>query len=135
MCHAKKGTESFLRQDISPFQQRVRLCDDGLPARQNVPTEGVHPIRSLHRVFVTTWVYIFSSCWAILLSPSRLVCSCAYRTHRGASFFLFDLTDKVSVHLVEASDNIMGSFDEKLISYTTRLLENRKVSEQPSGAA
>lgn len=34
---------------------------------------------------------------------------------------------QVSVHLVEASDHIMGSFDEKLISYTTRLLENRKV--------
>jgi len=31
------------------------------------------------------------------------------------------------VHLVEASNHIMGSFDEKLISYTTRLLENRKV--------
>ncbi|CAM9562675.1 unnamed protein product [Ectocarpus sp. 12 AP-2014] len=38
-----------------------------------------------------------------------------------------DLQHKVSVHLVEASDHIMGSFDEKLISYTTRLLENRKV--------
>ena len=38
------------------------------------------------------------------------------------------LARKVSVHLVEASNHIMGSFDEKLISYTTRLLENRKVS-------
>lgn len=38
------------------------------------------------------------------------------------------------MRLVEASDHIMGSFDEKLISYTTRLLENRKVSE-PLGTA
>lgn len=35
---------------------------------------------------------------------------------------------QVSVQLVEASDHIMGSFDEKLIDYTTGLLENRKVS-------
>lgn len=34
---------------------------------------------------------------------------------------------QVSVQLVEASDHIMGSFDETLIQYTTRLLENRKV--------
>ncbi|CAM9106009.1 unnamed protein product [Ascophyllum nodosum] len=39
-----------------------------------------------------------------------------------------DLQDKVSVHLVEASDQIMGSFEEKLVEYTTRLLENRKVN-------
>lgn len=38
---------------------------------------------------------------------------------------------KVSVRLIEASHHIMGSFDEKLISYTTRLLENRKVSLNP----
>lgn len=37
----------------------------------------------------------------------------------------------MSVHLVEASDHIMGSFDEKLITYTTRLLENRKVCQFP----
>lgn len=38
-----------------------------------------------------------------------------------------DLLDKVSVSLIEASDHIMGAFDEKLVAYTTRLLENRKV--------
>ena len=38
---------------------------------------------------------------------------------------------QVSVQLVEASDHIMGSFDEKLIDYTTGLLKNRKVSCTP----
>lgn len=54
-----------------------------------------------------------------------------YPTRFALLFLLTPMNDmrsfQVSVHLVEASDHIMGSFDEKLISYTTRLLENRKV--------
>lgn len=46
------------------------------------------------------------------LSPTRMAA-----TARG----------QVSVSLIEASDHIMGTFDEKLVAYTTRLLENRKV--------
>lgn len=38
------------------------------------------------------------------------------------------MQEQVSVHLVEAGDHIMGSFDQKLVKYTTRLLQHRKVS-------
>lgn len=44
----------------------------------------------------------------------------------------YKLARQVSVQLVEASDHIMGSFDEKLIDYTTGLLKNRKVSCKPT---
>lgn len=43
----------------------------------------------------------------------------------------YGLARQVSVQLVEASGNIMGSFDEKLIDYTIGLLRNRKVSCEP----
>lgn len=49
------------------------------------------------------------------------------RYDRSATRMAATARGQVSVSLIEASDHIMGAFDEKLVAYTTRLLENRKV--------
>lgn len=46
-----------------------------------------------------------------------------------------DLEELVSVTLIEASDHILGSFDQKLVNYVSGLLTARKVSTRSDSSS